>query len=97
MRQGAKGRFDRTRHIVHPRRDALSGGSSAPRAEAYGFGMGHLLRLHALHSLWIAFLIYDLARAAFVMGRWRRDGPGLCIAHARGLWHGYLASFVPAP
>jgi glycosyltransferase involved in cell wall biosynthesis len=92
MRSGSKGRFDRTRHIIHPRRDMLSGGSSAPRAEAYGFGMGHLLRSHSLRSLWLAFLAYDLSRAGFAFGRGQKDGSGLCIAHAKGLWHGYYDS-----
>lgn len=96
MRQGAKGRFDRTLHVVHPRRDMLSGGSSEPRAEAYGFGMGHLLRLHALRSVWLAFLVYDLARAIFAFGRGWSDGSGLCIAHAKGLWQGYRAPLVAA-
>jgi glycosyltransferase involved in cell wall biosynthesis len=96
MRLGAQGRFDRTRHIIHPRRDMLSGGTFAPRAEAYGFGMGHLLRLHALSPLWIAFLVYDLARAGFAYGRGRMDGSGLCMAHARGLWHGYRTPVEPA-
>jgi glycosyltransferase involved in cell wall biosynthesis len=96
IRLGARGRFDRTRHIIHPRRDMLSGGSPAPRAEAYGLGMGHLLRLHTLRLLWVAFLAYDLARAVFAFGRGQKDGSGLCMAHARGLWHGYLASVEPA-
>jgi glycosyltransferase involved in cell wall biosynthesis len=92
---GARGRFDRTRHIIHPRRDMLSGGSSASRAEAYGFGMGHLLRLHALRLLWLAFLAYDFARAGFAFGRGQTNGFGLCVAHARGLWYGYRASVEP--
>jgi glycosyltransferase involved in cell wall biosynthesis len=96
LRDGARGRFDRTRHVLHPRRDMLSGNGSAPRAEAYGFGMGHLLRSHALHLLWLAFLAYDLARAGLAFGRGRTNGYGLCIAHARGLWHGYRASVGPA-
>jgi len=96
MRLGPRGRFDRTRHIVHPRRDMLSGGSSAPRAEAYGFGMGHLLSLQSLRFLWVAFLAYDLIRAGFALGRVWRNGSGLCIAHAKGLWHGYHAPDVPA-
>jgi len=91
LRAGARARFDRTRHIVHPRRDVLSGGSSASRAEAYGFGMGHLLRLHALHALWVGFLAYDAARAGLALSRGRLDGSGLCMAHAKGLWEGYRA------
>jgi glycosyltransferase involved in cell wall biosynthesis len=96
MRMGARGRFDRTRHIIHPRRDMLSGGSSAPRAEAYGFGMGHLLRSHALRVLWVVFLAYDLARAVIAFGRGQSSGSGLCMAHAKGLWHGYSAPVEPA-
>jgi glycosyltransferase involved in cell wall biosynthesis len=91
MVAGAKARFDRTRHIIHPRRDMLSGGSSSPRAESYGFGMGHLLRAHALRALWAGFLVYDLARAGLALGRGRLDGSSLCMAHAKGLWEGYRA------
>jgi glycosyltransferase involved in cell wall biosynthesis len=95
MRMGARGRFDRTRHIIHPRRDMLSGGSSAPRAEAYGFGMGHLLRSHALGVLWVVFLAYDMARAGIALCRGQSSGSGLCMAHAKGLWHGYYAPVEP--
>jgi len=94
MRAGARGRFDRTRHVIHPRRDMLSGGSSALRAEAYGFGMGHLLHSHALRLLWLAFLAYDLARAGIAFGS-GQSGCGLCIAHAKGLWYGYCDPLEP--
>ena len=93
---GARGRFDRFRHIIHPRRDMLSGGSSAPRAESYGFGMGHILRTHALRGLWAAFLIYDVARAGAAFCRGQIDGCSLCIAHGKGLWYGYQAPLEPA-
>jgi glycosyltransferase involved in cell wall biosynthesis len=97
MRLGARGRFDRTRHIIHPRRDLLSCGSSAPRAEAYGYGMGRLLRLHTLRALWLFFLAYDLFRAACALGRRQMDGSGHCLAHVKGLWHGYRAPVEPVP
>jgi hypothetical protein len=96
LRLGALGRFDRTRTIIHPRRDMLSGGSTASRAEAYGYGMGHLLRRHTLRLLWLGFLGYDVARAGLALGRGRRDGSSLCVAHAKGLWQGYRAPAVPA-
>jgi hypothetical protein len=43
LHMNARGRFDRTRHVIHPRRDMLSGFASQSRAQAYGFGMGHVL------------------------------------------------------
>jgi hypothetical protein len=96
MRACAKARFDRSWHIVHPRRDMLSGGTSAPRAESYGFGMGHLLRMHALRVLWAAFLAYDLVRAGCALGGGHFHGSGLCMAHAKGLWQGYCSPIEPS-
>jgi glycosyltransferase involved in cell wall biosynthesis len=95
MHMGTRGRFDRTRNIIHPRRDMLSGGGSGLRAEAYGFGMGHLLRSHAFSVLWVVFLAYDLFRAGVAIVRGQHTGSGLCMAHAKGLWHGYYAPAEP--
>jgi hypothetical protein len=93
----ARGRFDRSRHVVHPRRDMLSGSASAPRAQAYGFGMGHVLRINSLRALWISFLAYNLARAGLVLLRGNLEGARLCLAQTKGLWSGFLApAFPPA-
>ncbi len=89
LRMNARGRFDRTRHVIHPRRDMLSGNASAPRAQAYGFGMGHLLRIHSLRGLWISFLAYNCARAALALLRGNLEGARLCMAQTRGLWNGF--------
>jgi len=91
MLAGARARFDRTRHIVHPRRDMLSGSGSAQRAQSYGFGMGHLLRLHTLSLLWASFLTYNLARAGWARAQGNRMGSEMCLAQTRGLWQGFLA------
>jgi glycosyltransferase involved in cell wall biosynthesis len=90
LEAGARGRFDRTRHIVHPRRDMLSGGGSATRAQSYGFGMGHLLHVHNLRALWMGFLGYNLGRAGVALCRSNVDGARLCVAQTKGLWRGYL-------
>jgi len=89
IRSGMRARFNRSRHIIHPRRDMLSGDISVSRAESYGFGMGHLLRMHTLRILWLSFVAYDLVRAGLALCRRRLDGARLCIAHANGLWRGY--------
>jgi glycosyltransferase involved in cell wall biosynthesis len=96
LRSGARGRFDRTHHIIHPRRDMLSGTGSVARAQSYGFGMGHLLRRHSLRALWASFLTYNLTRAAFAFGRGNSEGSALCVAQTKGLWRGFLAS-LPVP
>ena len=89
LRKRARGRFDRTRYVIHPRRDMLSGTASLSRARAYGFGMGHVLRLNMLRTLWLSFMGYNLLRAAVVA--LRRDGESarLCIAQTAGLWNGF--------
>jgi glycosyltransferase involved in cell wall biosynthesis len=87
---GARGRFDRTRNIIHPRRDMLSGGGSESRAQSYGFGMGHLLRAHTLGPLWMSFLTYNLGRAGWALSRGDVDGARLCTAQTKGLWRGYM-------
>ena len=87
----ARGRFDRTQCIIHPRRDMLSGSASLPRALSYGFGMGHVLNLHSLHMLWVGFLIYNLGRAGISLLRGNQEGARLCVTQTKGLWKGYLA------
>ena len=69
LRKDARGRLDRSRYIVHPRRDMLSGTATLPRAEAYGFGMGHALRMHSLRLLWTMFMAYNLSRAGICLLR----------------------------
>jgi glycosyltransferase involved in cell wall biosynthesis len=94
LRSGARGRFDKTCHVVHPRRDMLSGTGSASRAQAYGFGMGHLLRRHSLHTLWASFLAYNVSRASWACIRGNTMGSHLCLAQTRGIWRGF---FSPMP
>lgn len=91
LRKRARGRFDRSRHIVHPRRDMLSGTSSLSRAQAYGFGMGHVLRMHSLRGLWMSFMAYNLARATFCLLRGEQEATALCVAQTKGLWSGFRA------
>lgn len=91
LRMNARGRFDRTRHVIHPRRDMLSGAASLPRAQAYGFGMGHVLNLNSLRTLWLSFLAYNCARAGLVLLRGNAEGARLCMAQTKGLWKGFRA------
>lgn len=91
LRTRARGRFDRTRHIVHPRRDMLSENTSSHRALAYGIGMGHVLRISSLRVIWAGFLTYNLARAAVAALRGNLKGAHLCVAQTLGLWKGFLA------
>ena len=86
---GARGHFDRTRHVVHSRGDMLSGAGSTSRADSYGLGTGHLLRIHAVPPLWIGFLAYSLARAGWALGCGDLKGYKLCVAQMKGLWKGY--------
>lgn len=87
----ARGRFDRSHYIIHPRRDMLSGCATVPRAQSYGFGMGHVLRLHSLRLLWIGFLAYNMGRVCISLIGGNLDGARLCLAQTRGLWDGYIA------
>lgn len=91
LRTNARGRLDRTRYVIHPRRDMLSGTASAARARAYGFGMGHVLRLNSLRVLWMIFLGYNLVRAGLVRLRGNMESARLCVAQTEGLWRGFLA------
>jgi glycosyltransferase involved in cell wall biosynthesis len=85
-----RGRFDRTLHIHHPRRDMLSGTVSKSRAMSYGQGMGCLVRRHSMFLLWAALLTYDLGRAVLVSLRGHLHDAGFCFAHARGLFTGFV-------
>jgi glycosyltransferase involved in cell wall biosynthesis len=92
LKVGLRGRFDRSLKIGHPRRDMLSGTVSKERARKYGQGMGQFVRHHSLTTLWLALLGYDLARAGAVLARGKFADAGFCLAHARGLFQGFLAT-----
>jgi glycosyltransferase involved in cell wall biosynthesis len=94
LNSGFRGRFDRTWHIVHPRRDMLSQGVSRSRAVTYGCGMGHVLRKHSLVSLWIGLITYDFLRGFVVVSCGRLSAASLCFAHARGLARGFVAGLT---
>lgn len=96
LRTRARGRFDRTCNIIHPRRDMLSGSASRPRARAYGFGMGHLLRRNSLRALWCGFLAYNMTRAGWAFSRGNMEGAALCFDQTKGLWEGFLAPLPPS-
>lgn len=87
---GLRGRFDRSLHIHHPRRDMLSGTVSRERARSYGEGMGRLVRRHSLFALWAGLLAYDLARAILISCRGQFADAVFCFAHAQGLFRGFL-------
>jgi hypothetical protein len=89
---GCSGRFDRSLHICHPRRDMLSGTVSRRRAQRYGEGMGQLARRHSLPLLWGGLLAYEFLRAALVALRGNVSGATFCLAHAYGLFRGFFIS-----
>ena len=89
LNDGFRGRFDRTWHIGHPRRDMLSDGVSSRRAVTYGSGMGHVLRKHSLFALWLGLLTYDVLRGFVVASRGRLSAASLCFAHGWGLLRGF--------
>lgn len=91
---GFRGRFDRTWHIGHPRRDMLSHGVSKGRAVSYGCGMGRVLRKHSLFWLWVGLLTYDVLRGVVVVSRGRLFTASLCLAHAWGLVRGFSAELT---
>jgi glycosyltransferase involved in cell wall biosynthesis len=92
LRRRARGRFDRTRHIIHPRRDMLSGTVSGPRALAYGIGMGHVLRINSLGAIWLGFLAYNLVRTMVAGVRGELKGAHFCMAQNLGVWKGFMMS-----
>jgi hypothetical protein len=52
--------------------------------------MGRLVRRHSLALLWIALLTYDLMRALAVVLRGNIRNAGFCLAHAHGLFRGFV-------
>lgn len=90
IKGGARGYFDRTWNIGHPKRDMLSGYSENGRATGYGYGMGYVLRKHSLLALGAAFVAYDMARSAAVAARGDLKASALCVHHARGIASGYV-------
>jgi glycosyltransferase involved in cell wall biosynthesis len=87
---GLRGRFDRSLSIRHPRRDMMSGTVSRERAVSYGAGMGRLVRRHSLTVLWTALVAYDLVRSGLVVLRGRPSDAAFCLAHATGLFKGFV-------
>jgi len=91
LKFGCRGRFDRSLHVGHPRRDMLSGTVSHQRARRYGKGMGQLVRRHSLYLLWCGLLAYELSRTALVAVRGDFSSAGFCLAHAQGLFLGIFS------
>lgn len=92
---GLRGRFDRTWHVGHARRDMLSSSISRERAIGYGRGMGRVLRKHSLYSLWFGLMLYDFVRGILVVLRGRVSAAWLCFAHSQGVISGFSAG-LPA-
>lgn len=90
LNSGLRGRFDRTWHIGHPRRDMLSGSIPRERAKSYGWGMGNVLRKHSLFALWSILVAYDFMRGMVVALLGKSSAASLCFAHAGGLLRGYF-------
>jgi glycosyltransferase involved in cell wall biosynthesis len=95
IKNGLKGRFDRTWHVFHPRRDMLSGTVSLERAFKYGHGMGQLVRRRCNVLLWMGLLSYDIFRALSTAMRGNSSDLSFCLSHAKGLFNGYLADATP--
>lgn len=87
---GLRGRFDRSLHIHHPRRDMLSGTVSRERARKYGMGMGIVVRRHSLILVWCGLLMYDLARTLLVSAQGQFVNARFCLAHTSGLFRGFV-------
>ena len=87
---GLRGRFDRSLHIHHPRRDMLSGTVSRERARHYGSRMGYVVRRHSLIMLGLGLVGYDLARALLVSARGQFVNASFCFAHTGGLLRGFI-------
>jgi glycosyltransferase involved in cell wall biosynthesis len=86
---GARGFFDRSLFVGHPKRDMLSGEIDSRRAASYGRGMGYVLRKHSLLPLGAAFVFYDLLRSVIVALKGDRKSMALCFHHARGIVSGW--------
>ena len=96
LHNGARGYFDRTWHIGHPKRDMLSGQIDRRRATGYGRGMGHVLRKQAEPLLAVGFVAYDLLRAMLANAKGNFMAGDLCLRHGWGIASGYVAS-IPQP
>jgi len=94
LRAGARGRFDRTWYIGHPKRDMLSGSIDGARATGYGRGMGNVLRRHSERLLLAGFLSYDLMRALMVAAKGDTASAQLCLRHAWGIATGYIGEIA---
>lgn len=92
LRAGARGYFDRTWHIGHPKRDMLSGQIDGQRAFGYGCGMGHVLRKHSKPLLGAALIAYDLLRSSLITLKGESIAANLCMRHAWGIANGYMAA-----
>jgi len=92
LEAGIKGRFDRRLTVHHPRRDMLSGGTTAPRAYAYGCGMGRVIRKQGKLPLLPAFVAFDLVRLGYSLLRGELGPARLCAVHGRGIVSGYAAA-----
>jgi glycosyltransferase involved in cell wall biosynthesis len=91
MGMGQRGRFDRTWHICHARRDMLSSSISQKRATSYGGGMGYVLRKHSLNLLCLLLVSYDYLRGVAIAMRGRMEAARLCFAHGQGILVGFSA------
>jgi glycosyltransferase involved in cell wall biosynthesis len=90
MATGARGYFDRTWNIGHPKRDMLSGQVNKLRAFSYGSGMGYVLRKRSQNLLAASFVAYDLLRSLGVLIRGDLRAAHLCCCHAQGIADGYF-------
>ena len=91
MARGLRGRFEAKWHVGHPRKDVRNGSITAERAYRYGLGMGRVQGKHGTALLWIAFVLYDMARAAVMAARGRRVQAALWYAHGKGLAQAYFS------
>jgi glycosyltransferase involved in cell wall biosynthesis len=90
MARGLRGRFEAKWHIGHPRKDVRNGSITEARAYAYGLGMGRVQGKHGMIMPWMAFVLYDMARAAVMAVLGRRTQASLWYAHGRGLARAYF-------
>jgi hypothetical protein len=93
MHQGARGRFESTWYIGHPRKDMIAGQLAEDRWLAYGYGMGRVLGKHSLLFLWGCFVALDFTRALALVILGKRRPASLYAAHGKGL----LFSYASAP
>ena len=91
LEAGLRGRFDRRLTVYHPRRDMLSGSTSAARAYSYGCGMGRVIRKRGKLPLLPAFVAFDAMRLGYSLLRGEMGPARLCAVHGRGVFSGYIA------